>query len=314
MDEMVKWLFSSLGVGLDEERFELKDLSPLPEMIDFPALNQLPIFLFQFGNGLLIDGQRRRLSEGEVDPHSKVKEHLGRRLTEYIMETYSTGDGGIVIHSLSTLPHPPLSAVPVEIDFNARNLGSGSSVPRLGFGNHDVDSCIFSMYKNMDLSGRCHDSVHSLLEMNARMAERKMTLMKTATDDGTQAVSPALAFFICLLVALMFTSSLALCTRCLGMDSTSVLCSLSVILSTLTFGWVSLVVTLPIFLMCNWLRDNAEEDNDDLNQGMPKPRPSSDDVEDADDFDYVKCPEDDNEEKSVGEDPVVCVGVPIRIV
>merc|ERR1712183_720019 len=101
------------------------------------------------------------------------------------------------------------------------------------------------------------------------------------------------------------TSSLALCAHCLGMDVTSILCSVMVFISTLTFGWVSLAVTLPavliwnyVFLIWNWLRDDSEEE----------------DGEEADDFDYVKCPEDDSDEKSSGDDQVVCVGIPIRIV
>jgi len=302
LDEIVTSLFRSLGVAPVEERLEQEDLmSPLPVMIDFPALDDLPIFLFQFGNGLLMDGQRRRLSEGEVDPHPAVKERLGRRLTEYVhMETFTIPSyGGTVIHHSHSSSSDPFLTMVNPVSSNARNLGPDSSVPRLGFGNHDVDSCIYSMYANSDLSGGCHDSVHSLLIAHASMAERKMKMLESApVDDGAHVVSPALAFFVCLIFAAACTSSLALCAHCLGMDVTSILCSVMVFISTLTFGWVSLAVTLPAVLICNWLRDDSEEE----------------DGEEADDFDYVKCPEDDSDEKSSGDDQVVCVGIPIRIV
>jgi len=308
MDEIVASLFRTLGVVPVEEHLEPEDImSPLPTVIDFPALDNLPIFLFQFGNGLLMDGQRRRLSEGEADPHSEIKERLGRRLTEYVhMETYSTPDGGIVILS----SNPPPAMVTATHNFNTLDLGSISSVPFLGFGTQDVDSCIFSMFKNNDLSGGCHDSVHSLLDMHARMVERNTKMIvnmnsdSSTVDDGSNVnvASPALAFYFCLLVVAMCTSAFLLCTRCMGMDDNIVLHGvLLLFISILTFGWMSLVVTLPTVLTWIWLGDDSEE--------------VIEDEEDTDEFDgYVKCPGDDSEEKSSGKDPVVCVGVPIQVV
>ena len=238
-----------------------------PRVVD---LLDLPRALSDFGDVIVSESlEHRRLSEGEADPRSEVKERIGRRLTEYLLmtETYLTpGGGSITFHTASALPDlASLRGPPPP----SRKLGDGHH-PRLGFATPGVDRCIHERYLGGALSPGCSDAVAGFRAATAAIRDRRASEVRAGSVPaagggpcGASAVAAATAGVAAVLVAL----------RCLG--AASVLWSLALAVSVAAFGYWSLLVAVPLAFLFDYLGGDEEEDDGEGEEA---------------DFDYHQCP------------------------
>lgn len=135
------------------------------------------LILMEITRHIQRDSQRRRLSEGgDNDPHLEMKDRLARRLTEYVSQTeVFQFPGGGVMRVVS------LSRVEEE-------------TPRLGFMFREVDECIYSGFKNGDLSKGCSTAVSSFMNfVDARRSglQQQQKNVAFATTQSIQNSPPA---------------------------------------------------------------------------------------------------------------------------
>jgi hypothetical protein len=134
-----------------------------------PNVNELHDRLFRFGSGLISDTiGKRRLTEGEADPRTQVKERLARRLTEYRTDLFYHPDGSVTVYTRSLSPN-----------------SSTITTPPLGTGSNRVDECLNSRYANGDLGGGCHDAVDAFTKAIAP----QMTAQSYTRAHGTAAAN-----------------------------------------------------------------------------------------------------------------------------
>ena len=134
-----------------------------------PNVNELHDRLFRFGSGLISDTiGKRRLTEGEADPRTQVKQRLARRLTEYRTDLFYHPDGSVTVYTRSLSPN-----------------SSTITTPPLGTGSNRVDECLNSRYANGDLGGGCHDAVDAFTKAIAP----QMTAQSYTRAHGTAAAN-----------------------------------------------------------------------------------------------------------------------------
>jgi len=224
---------------------------------------------------------RRRLSEGDEDPHAPLKERLARRLTEYETDMFLYPDGSITMYTRS-LP---------SIEDSKRD----KSIPILGLGSHEMDECIYSHYKKAELSGGCSTAVTDYLDESTNPPSRRTEIRNTARNTATISKeniqthhhpSPRIVTFskrsegdqvtyvanICLeslVLALSILSVVSCVTLCTGFVDVLNLCMSSIIfISTVCFGFGSLLVTIPLILIMDcFLRLNDEDEDEEGQNG-----------------------------------------------
>jgi len=275
------------------------------------------------------DSQRRRLSEGDNDPHLEMKDRLARRLTEYVSQTevFQFPGGGVMrVVSLS----------PVE-----------EETPRLGFLFREVDECIYSRYKNDDLSKGCSTAVSSFMnfvdarrsglqqqQQNVAFATQSIqnsppasiltkeshdappadeeTLLQTLSEIHQQFKEDSnIRYLVCATILssiLLVTSLCILATKNIWSFFAGVVIIVAALFSTPIFmlAVTGVLVMLVYEQFCP--SDENEQEEEEVAGG---------------DFDYVKLEEDkeDNDASDAdvqmnkpGQQPRVFIGVPVQVV
>jgi len=211
LDAMVASLIRAISITPEVEEAQQQQQRELDNSLNFFASR-----FFQVGKDLLEDTQtRRRLTEGEstvADPHLKVKERLGRRLTEYRTDLFAHPDGTITIlrsgsSSFSSFDETLGGAVPTL----ARPLFSRGAPPApLGMNSRNLDECLLSRYDNGDLENEnCRDAVgqlllavdHRAVPVDIRRQEQQMQSHATQTvmldlSKGSQQVVQCHKMFV----------------------------------------------------------------------------------------------------------------------
>lgn len=252
-----------------------------------------------------INSERRRLSEGEnSDLHLEMKDRLARRLTEYVSrkEVFQLPGGGVMrVVSLS------------QVD----------ETPRLGLGDVEVDGCIYSSYKNGDLSSGCAGAVSSYMNfINARRSglEHKVqqapiqnslpapaakaddeTLLQTLSGIHQQYINKDDSNLRYLVYGSILSSALVVISLCVlaVKNIWSFLAGIAMIATAIFLGPVYMLAVLAVMII---LDQFYPSDDDEEEEGTS-----------AVDFDYVKMEEDNDAADQMGK-PRVFIGVPVQVV
>lgn len=281
LDLMVSSLYQRAGKSSSDTPFNKED----EEALD---VNNLSERLFQLGDELLTETHRRRLSEGEVDPHFNVKERLARRLTEYRTDVFYYPDGSITLYTSS---QPSVDDTPV-----------------LGMGSEDLDDCIYSRYNSQDLSGDCHDAVElfltattnhepfphdALRAMEQKMEHVQSRLSRENVDDSTILVGDCAVSLMIMLSVYSFVSAVMLYA---GSIDAFIWFNMSIVigLSVFSFGFIAFAVLVPGILVLEGCRHGCHSDGA-CNDGN------------------AKLPEDDEDDPKQAEIRVF-IGVPVQVV
>lgn len=252
-----------------------------------------------------INSERRRLSEGEnSDLHLEMKDRLARRLTEYVSRTevFQLPGGGVMrVVSLS------------QVD----------ETPRLGLGDVEVDGCIYSSYKNGDLSSGCAGAVSSYMNfINARRSglEHKVqqapiqnslpapaakaddeTLLQTLSGIHQQYINKDDSTLRYLVYGSILSSALVVISLCVlaVKNIWSFLAGIAMIATAIFLGPVYMLAVLAVMII---LDQFYPSDDDEEEEGTS-----------AVDFDYVKMEEDNDAADQMGK-PRVFIGVPVQVV
>lgn len=166
VDEIVSSASASSSSSSSGDEREMDNFPPQEEVF-----SSLLGDLMDITRHVQMDSQRRRLSEGAIDPHLEMKDRLARRLTEYVSKTevFQLPGGGVL---------RVVSINPVE------------ETPRLGFMLKEIDECIYSRYKNGDLSSGCSMAVSSLMDfVDARRSGLQQNLFATPLQNSIPATA-----------------------------------------------------------------------------------------------------------------------------
>eukprot|EP00985_Skeletonema_marinoi_P021195 scaffold12909_cov133-Skeletonema_marinoi.AAC.7 len=218
-----------------------------------------------------INSERRRLSEGEnSDLHLEMKDRLARRLTEYVSRTevFQLPGGGVMrVVSLS------------QVD----------ETPRLGLGDVEVDGCIYSSYKNGDLSSGCAGAVSSYMNfINARRSGLEHKVQQTPIQNSLPA--PAAKADDETLQTLS-----GIHQQYINKDDSTL--RIAMIATAIFLGPVYMLAVLAVMII---LDQFYPSDDDEEEEGTS-----------AVDFDYVKM-EEDNDAADQMDKPRVFIGVPVQ--
>ena len=262
-----------------------------------------------------ISSERRRLSEGDNDPHLEMKNRLARRLTEYVSQTelFQLPGGGIM---------------------RVTSVSQVNETPKLGLGNVDLDECIYSSYKNGDLSSGCTVAVSSYMDfVNARRSGLEKMVQQTPILSSLPAPAPAPAFRRCgtkshskdvtllqkfqalneddstlryMMYGSIFSSVLVVISLCvLAVKSIrSFIAGIAMIVAAIFLGPVYMLAVLAVVFVIDqfyFSDDDDEEEEEDI--------PTVD-------FDYTKMEDDNDAVEANGqmEKPRVFIGVPVQVV
>ena len=257
-----------------------------------------------------INSERRRLSESENDPHLEMKDRLARRLTEYVSETelfQLPGDGVMRVTSVRQV----------------------NETPKLGLGNVDLDECIYSSYKNGDLSSGCTMAVSSFMDfVNARRSglERMAQQAPTQSSLPAPAVPPTQDVSLLqtlsqahkrlkneddsnmkyMVYASILSSILVVVSMCiLAVKSIRLfVAGVAMIAAAIFLGHVYMLAVLAIVFIVDQFVFIDDDDNDE-----------EEDIA-AVDFDYAKMENDNDPVEANGQmdKPRVFIGVPVQVV
>ena len=253
----------------------------------------------------ILSHQRRRLSEGEADPHANVKERLARRLTEYRTDLFLYPDGTLTMYTSAIAP-----------SLGSRGLDTSGPTPILGMGSESMDRCILRQYDNMALSSSCTSAVSDFLNilsdpdhsLTSEYSGRKMSFSKEMDSDHvTYSANICIETIMLMLSVLSIASCCALCTGFL--DIWNLALSALIFVTSAFFGVKFLLLSLPCVILLDYFfgDDHDEEDEDEDNDDDIKDR-------DVDGYDYVKIEDDDSSVPTRNAQSGVFIGVPVQVV
>jgi len=257
------------------------------------------------------DSQRRRLSEGKSnDPHMELKDRLARRLTEYVSKTelfLLPGGGTMEVVSVSQV----------------------NPTPMLGLGDRDVDECIYSSYKNNDLSSGCTSAVSSYMDfvtarpVESRVQQQQTPIKNSLAAPATEAADETLVQTLAgvhqrfinendgttryLVYGSILSSIVVLISLCAlaVKDIWSFFVGVALLVAGIFAGPVFMLTLLAVLI----IYDNfypSDEDDEEEEETLP------------DDFDYVKMKEEDDDDAAEVNGnmrkPRVFIGVPVQVV
>lgn len=313
VEEIVSSASSSSSSSSDER--EIDNVPPQDEKVE-DAFASLIGEIMDITSHIQMDSQRRRLSEGKSnDPHLKMKDRLARRLTEYVSKTelfLLPGDGTMQVVSMSP----------------------ANKSPMLGLGDKDVDECIYASYKNGDLSSGCTAAVSSFMEyvnfmdfVNPRQygLEWKMqkqtpiqnslaapvpkaadeTLVQTLSGVHQRLINEDDSTTRYLVYGSILSSIVLLISLCVMAVKNiwSFFAGVAVIVMGIVLGPMFMLTVLAVVIIYDQFYP-SDEDNEEEEDLL------------ADDFDYVKMNEDDDDAEVNGSmsKPRVFIGVPVQVV
>eukprot|EP00986_Skeletonema_menzelii_P018848 scaffold26734_cov143-Skeletonema_menzelii.AAC.3 len=215
-----------------------------------------------------ISSERRRLSEGDNDPHLEMKNRLARRLTEYVSQTelFQLPGGGIM---------------------RVTSLSQVHETPKLGLGNVDLDECIYSSYKNGDLSSGCTVAVSSYMDfVNAHRSGLEKMVQQTPIQSSLQPHPKD--------VTLLQTF------QALNEDDSTL--RIAMIVAAIFLGPVYMLAVLAVVFVIDQFYF-SDDDDEEEEEDIP-----------AVDFDYTKMEDDNDAVEANGqmEKPRVFIGVPVQ--
>lgn len=248
-----------------------------------------------------ISSERRRLSEGDNDPHLEMKNRLARRLTEYVSQTelFQLPGGGIM---------------------SVTSLSQVHETPKLGLGNVDLDECIYSSYKNGDLSSGCTVAVSSYMDfVNARRSGLEKMVQQTPIQSSLQphpkdvtllqtfqALNEDDSTLRYMMYGSIFSSVLVVISLCvLAVKSIrSFIAGIAMIVAAIFLGPVYMLAVLAVVFVIDQFYF-SDDDDEEEEEDIP-----------AVDFDYTKMEDDNDAVEANGqmEKPRVFIGVPVQVV
>jgi len=313
VEEIVSSASSSSSSSSDER--EIDNVPPQDEQVE-DAFASLIGEIMDITSHIQMDSQRRRLSEGESnDPHLKMKDRLARRLTEYVSKT-------------------ELFLLPGGGTMQVVSMSPANKSPMLGLGDKDVDECIYSSYKNGDLSSGCTAAVSSFMEyvnfmdfVNPRQygLEWKMqkqtpvqnslaapvpkaadeTLVQTLSGVHQRLINEDDSTTRYLVYGSILSSIVLLISLCVMavQNIWSFFAGVAVIVMGIVLGPMVMLTFLSVVIIYDQFYP-SNEDNEEEEDLL------------ADDFDYVKMNEDDDDAEVNGSmsKPRVFIGVPVQVV
>lgn len=248
-----------------------------------------------------ISSERRRLSEGDNDPHLEMKNRLARRLTEYVSQTelFQLPGGGIM---------------------RVTSVSQVNETPKLGLGNVDLDECIYSSYKNGDLSSGCTVAVSSYMDfVNARRSGLEKMVQQTPIQSSLQphpkdvtllqtfqALNEDDSTLRYMMYGSIFSSVLVVISLCvLAVKSIrSFIAGIAMIVAAIFLGPVYMLAVLAVVFVIDQFYF-SDDDDEEEEEDIP-----------AVDFDYTKMEDDNDAVEANGqmEKPRVFIGVPVQVV
>jgi len=241
----------------------------------------------------------RRLSESN-DGHAEIQQRLARRLTEYSLDVFYNPESNTVAMYTSAFDQ--------------------DDHPVLGLGS-DLDLCVYSRYMNGDLEPTCQEALDMFLTAQqtpgltypdidpARNYAGKRTSDPQTLDIIARAIeqheyeqveSPSMNDnYYALVILFSIYAIVAFVGLCSGLANVwTITLAVMLSVSVAVWGWISLVVALPMLLVANcWIP--REEDEEECH-------------DDATECDYVQLLDDENEVKQA--ETLVFVGVPVQVV
>ena len=307
---------SPLSSSSNDEGEEDIDNTPPQEVVMPNLLDDI----MDITRNIQMDSQRRRLSEGVVDLHVEMKGRLARRLTDYFSKT-----------EVLQLPSGDLmrvvSVLPLE------------QTPRLGLG--EVDECLYSQYKNGDLSCGCSTAVSSYLDFvdvhrfgvpqglqvghpvvtkenvirggafsvlhENDASSNNESFLQTLSGKHEKFVNDHyLAYASAVFLVLAVTVNLVVLCRLAVWNTWFFISGLAVIVAGVFFGRVVMLVVLAATVLVDEFNPKDDEEV------------KKEDDEGPDEFDYVNMHEEDdhvnNRMSKPGESHRVFIGVPVQVV
>ena len=296
---------SSSSVSSDE-----REIDNVPPQEEEEVFESLLGDLMDITSRFQINSERRRLSESENDPHLEMKDRLARRLTEYVSQTelFQLPGGGVM---------------------RVTSVRQVNETPKLGFGNVDVDECIYSSYKNGDLSSGCTMAVSSFMDfVNARRSGLERMVQQAPTQSSLPApvVPPTQDVSLLqtlsqahqrlkneddsnmkyMVYASILSSMLVVVSMCiLAVKSIRLfVASVAMIAAAIFLGPVYMLAVLAIVFIVDqffFIDDDDDDEEEDIA---------------AVDFDYAKMEDDYDPVEANGQmdKPRVFIGVPVQVV